>query len=243
LPDFARIYAQQEYMTPGAARTVATVAERVRPDENSWLLDMGAGKGEAAATLAAEFACRILAIEPYDAFVHISAAKFWHFNLRDIVTVLRANGRSLPVRDAAMDAAYCIGAPSIVGLDAALAELGRVTKPGGWVIVSDVAWRSKPDVPLGPEWGWLAQAAPTSADDYRAAMVASGLRVEDVITHPPEDWENYWAPMLAVAAGAKTASVSGGADVFFADEVEHVVAVERRGVEAYLDYVTFVARR
>jgi len=230
-------------MTPGAARTVTTIAERVRPDENSWLLDVGAGKGEAAATLAAEFACHILAVEPYDAFVHISTAKFWHFNLRDLVTVLRANGRNLPVRDAAMDAAYCIGAPSIVGLDAALAELARVTKPGGWVVVSDLAWRSKPDSPLGPEWGWLARATPTTVDDYRAAIVAAGLRVADVISHPREDWEKYWAPMLAVAAEAKTATESGGADVFFADEVESAVAVERRGVDAYLDYVTFVARR
>lgn len=230
-------------MTPGAARTVATIAERVRPDENSWLLDMGAGKGEAAATLAAEFACRILAIEPYDAFVHISTAKFWHFNLRDLVTVLRANGRNLPVRDDSMDAAYCIGAPSIVGLAPALAELGRVVKAGGLVIVSDVAWRSKPEAPLGREWGWLAQATPTTVDDYVAAIVAAGLSVEDAITHPREDWENYWAPMLAVAAEAKTASASGGADVFFADEVESAVSAEKRGVEAYLDYVTFVARR
>jgi ubiquinone/menaquinone biosynthesis C-methylase UbiE len=243
LPDFVRIYAHQEYMTPGAARTVATIAERVRPNESSWLLDMGAGKGEAAATLAAEFGCRILAVEPYDAFVHISTAKFWHFNLRDLVTVLRADGGSLPVRDATMDAAYCIGAPSIVGLSAALAELARVTKPGGMVIVSDVAWRSKPETPLGREWGWLAQATPTTVDDYVTAITASGLRVEDVITHSREDWEKYWAPMLAVAAEAKTATASGGADVFFADEVEGAVAVERRGVDTYLDYVTFVARR
>jgi hypothetical protein len=49
--------------------------------------------------------------------------------------------------------------------------------------------------------------------------------------------------MLEVAQEAKTASATGGADVFFADEVEATVALERRAVEAWLDYTTFVARR
>ena len=243
MPDYARIYARQEYLTPGAARTVGIIAERVRPDDGTWLLEMAAGKGEAAAHLAGEFACRVLAVEPYDPFVHIAAAKFWHFNLRDLVTLVRANGRRLPVGDGSMDAAYCIGAPSIVGLEPALRELARVTKPGGWVIVSDIAWRTKPEKPLGAEWGWLAEATPTTADEYGAVIEASGLTVEDVVTHPREDWEEYWRPMQEVADEAKTASASSGADVFFADEIEGYIELERRGEAEYLDYVTFVARK
>jgi len=243
LPDYARIYARQEYLTPGAARTVGIIAERVRPDEGTSLLEMAAGKGEAAAHLTSEFACRLLAVEPFDPFVHIAAAKFWHFNLRDLVTLVRANGRRLPVGDESMDAAYCIGGPSIVGLEPALRELARVTKPGGWVIVSDIAWRTKPEKPLGAEWGWLADFTPMTAEEYGAAIEASGLTVEEVVTHPREDWEEYWRPMQEVADEAKTASAPGGADVFFADEIEGYIEIERRGVQEYLDYVTFVARK
>ncbi|HEY5639244.1 MAG TPA: class I SAM-dependent methyltransferase [Dehalococcoidia bacterium] len=243
MPDYARIYARQEYLTPGAARTVGIIAERVRPEEGTRLLEMAAGKGEAAAHLAGEFVCQLVAIEPYDPFVHIAAAKFWHFNLRDLVTLVRANGRLLPVRGESMDAAYCIGAPSIVGLEPALRELARVTKPGGWVIVSDIAWRQKPEAPLGPEWGWMAEITSTTAAEYGAAIEAAGLRVEELITHPREDWEEYWRPMQEVAAEAKSASAAGGADVFFADEIESDIEIERRGVREYLDYVTFVARK
>jgi hypothetical protein len=46
--------------------------------------------------------------------------------------------------------------------------------------------------------------------------------------------------MLAVAQEAKTAQP---ADVFFADEVESGVELERRAVEAWLDYATFVATK
>ena len=144
MPDYARIYARQEYMTPGAAETVEIIAETVQPTEDTWLLDVASGKGEAAATLAGRFGCRIACIEPYDAFVHIATSKFWFFNLRDLAGVLRADGKRLPVRDGPFDAAYCIGAPSIVGLDDCLREMARAVKPGGWVTASDVVWRTQP---------------------------------------------------------------------------------------------------
>jgi SAM-dependent methyltransferase len=239
MPDYARIYARQEYMTPGAAETVAIIAETVRPDESKTLLDVGAGKGEAASTLASQFGCKIVAVEPFDAFVHISAAKFWFFNLRDLVGLLRADGKHLPLRDAAIDAAYCIGAPSIVGLEPALAEMARAVRPGGHVIASDIVWREKPGA-LGAEWRWLAGAPQVSAADYAGAIAAAGLRIERTHVHDRVVWEAYWRPMLAVAGEAKTAQP---ADVFFADEMESGVELERRAVEAWLDYATFVATK
>ena len=242
MPDYARVYARQEYLTPGAAETVAIIAETVRPDESTTLLDVGAGKGEAASTLASQFGCKIAAVEPYDAFVHIAAAKFWFFNLRDLVALLRADGKRLPLRDATFDAAYCIGGPSIVGLEPALAEMARVVRPGGHVIVSDIVWRSKPG-PLGPEWSewrWLAVARQLSAEDYARAIEAAGLRVERTHVHNRAAWEDYWRPMLAVAQEAKAAQP---ADVFFADEVDSKITLERRAVEAWLDYATFAATK
>jgi SAM-dependent methyltransferase len=240
MPDYTRIYARQEYMTPGAAETVEVIAETVRPDEKATLLDLASGKGEAAASLAGRFGCSVVCIEPYDPFIHYSTAKFWHFNLRDVVTVVRADGRRLPVRDGVLDAAYCIGAPSIVGLEAALAEMARVVRHGGYVISSDIVWRSKPG-PLGREWRWVADFPQVTAEEYAAAIIAAtGLRVERTSVHDRAVWDEYWRPMLAVAEEAKTAQP---ADIFFADEVESSVELERRAVDAWLDYATFVARK
>jgi SAM-dependent methyltransferase len=239
MPDYARIYARQEYMTPGAAETVVIIAETVRPDENTLLLEIAAGKGEASSTLAGQFGCQIVAVEPYDAFVHIAAAKFWFFNLRDLVSLLRADGRRLPLRDSTVDAAYCIGAPSIVGLEAAFAEMARVVKPGGWVVGSDIIWREKPG-PIGKEWDWMASARQTSVEDYSEVIEGAGLTVARVHVHRPGVWEEYFRGMLEVAQEAKT---SQPADIFFADDVESKIDLERRAAEAWLDYATFVARR
>ena len=241
MTDFLRMYARQEYMTPGAAETVELIAGAVRPDAGALLLEVAAGKAEAACTLAGRFACRVLAVELYDPFVHYAAAKAWHWNLRDLVTVLRADGRRLPVRSAACDAAYCIGAPSIVGLEPCLAEMARAVRPGGHVVVSDIVWRAKPEAPLGPDWKYVAAAEPKlSADEYAAAIEAAGLRVERAHLHERSAWEVYFRPMLRVAEEAR---VSQPVDLAFAEGVESTVELERRAVEAFLDYATFVARR
>ena len=240
MPDFLRTYARQEYLTPGAAKTVELIAENVAPNETSVLVDVAAGKGEAACTLAGRFACRVLAVDLFDPFIHYAAAKAWHWNLRDLVTVLRGDGRRLPVRDASCDAAYCIGAPSIVGLEECIAELARVVRPNGHVIVSDVVWREKPEE-LGPEWGWLADFQPRpSLAEYEKLIVGQRLTTPEVVMFGAEDWEAYWRPTREVAEAAKTAQP---ADISFADDVEQELDLERRAFERYIDYAAFVARK
>jgi len=239
MTDFLRHYAKQEYLTPGAAETVDLIAESVSPDESTLLLDVACGKLEAACHLASYFACRIVAVDIYDPFIHYAAAKAWFFNLRDLIAVVRADGKELPVRSGVFDDAYCIGAPYIVGLEPCLRELARAVKPGGRVIVSDIVWRTKSDAPLGREWGWVAAMDPElSLDEYVRAVEEAGLRVQRTHIHPRSAWDDYWRPMLEVAREARTEG-----DAAFADQTESGVDLERRAVDAFLDYATFIARK
>src|SRR5262249_27050053 len=153
---FSRVYARQEYMTPGAAETVALLADAARPDAGSRLLEVAFGKGEAACTLAARFGWRVGGVGRPPPVGGVGAHQLRAAGLAGRVALLRADGRRLPVRDGAFDAGYCIGAPSLVGLDECLAELARAVRPGGVVTVSDIVWRRLPDEPLGPEWRWVA---------------------------------------------------------------------------------------
>ncbi len=236
LTDYARLYAGQDYMTPGAAQTVDIIADAVPFDGTPWLLEMASGKGAAAATLASRHACRIVCVEPHAPFIRQSLDRFSRLGLAD-VRVVQGDGRRLPIRTGVMNAAYCIGAPSIVGLRPALTELARVVLAGGRVIVSDSTWREQPG-PLGREWGWAADAAQTSTDQYVDELNGVGLLVDRVMVHGREAWEEYWRPLRVVADDARPVG-----DAAFADETQQLIDVECRAVDAWLDYTTFIAVR
>jgi SAM-dependent methyltransferase len=232
---YERTYARQEYMTPGAPETADIVTDATRPGAR--VLDVASGKGEAACVLA-ERSRTVVACDAYDGYLRYTGAKAARRGVGDRVALVRGDGRRLPFGDGAFDTAYCIGAPSIVGLERCLSELARVTRAVGAVVVSDITWRARPNVPLGPEWGWVANFPQTSRDEYAAALRAAGLTVEDVRVFGRDAWDAYHAPMLDAARDERAAG-----DGAFAAQVEAGVALERRAADAYLDYVAFRCRK
>lgn len=235
---FSRVYARQEYLTPGEPETLAFIVDAVRTSGASLVLEVACGKGEAACVLAASAGCRVVAVDRHIPFLALAAEKIAHRGLADKVGLLRADGQHLPAAPAIFAAAYCIGAPSIVGLEPCLRELHRVVRSGGAVIVSDVVWRQQPDGPLGPEWDWIARETERpSAAEYQAMIEACGLDVQGVHIHGRDAWETYFAPMRLVAADERARG-----EAAFADEVERDVALEGRAADTFLDYATFTAR-
>jgi len=234
--DLLRTYAGQEYMCPGAAETVGAIQAQLS-DRNSRIVEVASGKGEAAATLADRTGCRVVCIETNGAFVRHSVAKFRRRNLFDSIHVVQADGRQLPLRSATVNGAYCIGAPSIVGLEPALREMARVVVEGGWVIVSDVIWRTRPG-PLGLEWGWVGSAAQTTRHHYVATLNEAGLLVDEVVVHGRDAWERYWMPMRGIVDRAPI----GGRDAFVIELEQHLI-LEHRAVDAWLDYATFITHK
>lgn len=234
------LYSLSDYMTPAAPDTVDLIASAAKPTSTSLLLDVACGKGAAAALLATRFQCRIVAIEIFGPFVAEAAARAGRSSVPDLISVLRSDARHIPVRDGAFDAAYCIGGPSVVGLNKCLRELSRAVRVGGYVIVSDVVWRTKPVEPLGPEWRWWAHVTPMSLAEYSAELGSAGLTVEGAVVHPPTSWEEYFEPMLVLAA---TARARKDPDIALAEGIEETVALERRAVAAFADYATFIGRK
>jgi SAM-dependent methyltransferase len=239
LAHIRRLYGRQEYLTPGAAETVQRIINVARPGPGSVLLEVASGKLEAACTLA-QSGCTVVGVDLYPLFFDDAQAKIAARGLQLLVTLVRADGKRLPMRASAFDAAYCIGSPSIVGPEDCLRELARVTRPGGAVVVSDVVWRTKPGA-LGPEWRWLASMAQISKDEYASAIADAGLSVCEATVFPRSAWDAYHAPMLQVAREAR--ETVEGDDVAFADQVESDTSMERRAVDAFIDYAMFVARK
>jgi ubiquinone/menaquinone biosynthesis C-methylase UbiE len=201
---YSRVYAGQEYLTPGDPEMVALIGEAIRAGGATLVLEVASGKGEAACALAGETGCRVVAVDQYPPFLLHASGKIGRRGLAGRVLLLRGDGTRLPLAHASFDGAYCNGAPSIVGWGPCLRELSRVVRSGGFVIVSDVVWRQQPAGVLGPEWGWLAAATERpSAGEYRGAIEAYGLEVTRTVRFGRETWEEYFRPMRATAAAER----------------------------------------
>ncbi len=242
--NWERLYARQEYMTPAAAQTVDLVSETCEPRAGSLILDVASGKGEGACVLSERHGCRVLCVDVYWPFLRHAASKVRERGLRDRVGLVRADGNCLPVPSATFDVACCIGGPSIPGIESCLGELSRAVRSGGWVVVSDIVWRAKPEGPLGPEWGPVAEIEQRlSEDEYVAAVRASGLEVTTKAVHDRASWEEYFRPMLEVVEQTRRASPEDADALAWADDMEKQIQAERRAAEQFLDYATFVARK
>lgn len=238
---FSRVYANQEYLTPGNPQTVDRIVEAVGDGGAAGalrLLEVASGKGEAACAVAERAGCAVYAVDRQLPFLRLSREKVAARGLGDRVRLVRGDGQRLPFPDGSFDAAYCMGAPSLVGLEPCLRELHRVVRAGGPVVVSDVYWHHVPDEPLGPEWGWLVEdTQQPTLDGYQTVMKRCGLFVQDVDLHGAAAWEAYFAPMLVTAA-----EECGRGEAAFAAEIEQGVEMERRAVARFIGYATFIAR-
>ncbi|MGY1707105.1 class I SAM-dependent methyltransferase [Geodermatophilus sp. SYSU D00697] len=174
-----------EYAVPAGCRgsgsegALRWLADRLALTDGSRVLDDGAGVGGPAGWLAAERGVRPVCAEPMAAAAGAAARLF---GLPSVAAVAQA----LPFRDAAFDAAWCLGVLCTTSDKAgALAELGRVLRPGGRLgLLVFVADRPlPPPLPEGNEF--------PAADELPGLLDAAGLRLletadADLGDSPPE---------------------------------------------------------
>ena len=232
-----RLYARQRYMTPGAKETVALVQQQLLGLGVVSLVEIAGGKGEAAATLATENGATVTMVDRYPGFLGLARERLAEADADERVRLMLGDGRQLPFAADQFDGGYCIGAPSLVGLDDCISELARVVRPGGFIVVSDLVWRTLPEEPLGPKWDWVATWPPVTDQTYAAVLSTHGLTVEHIEVFPRSVWDAYHDPMQSVIDDARSAG-----DTDFADLAQPHLTLERGAADRYLNYAAFVAR-
>ncbi|KOS57831.1 class I SAM-dependent methyltransferase [Rhodococcus rhodochrous] len=119
------------------------------------VIEVGCGTGRLVSHLAHRGA-RVLGVDLSAGMLSVAAG-------RAPVRLVRADATRLPVSDAVADAAVTIAALEFTDAAAVLAEMARITRPGGRI----VALALNPTSP----WGWIDR--PTRRAPYSAARFVS----------------------------------------------------------------------
>ena len=166
-------------------------------------LDVGCGPGALTAELVHRLgADAVTAVDPSESFVEAARAR------HPGVTVLHAGAEALPFDDSSFDVAIAqLVVHFMTDPVAGLAEMRRVTRPGG--AVAACVWDLAGDrAPLSPFWRVARELDPEAADESQMAGVREGHLVEllqaaglhDVrpaalsVSHEHADFDDWWEP-------------------------------------------------
>ncbi len=101
--------------------------------------DLGSGEG-ALSLLLARYAAKVTAVDASPEMLRLVAEKAAEADLSDRVTVAEGDIESIPLPDASVDAAFLSQSLHHAARPAkAVLEAARILKPGGWLILLDLA--------------------------------------------------------------------------------------------------------
>ena len=159
--------------------------------------DLGCGTGQVSAALA-PFVARVVAVDASAAMLQAAKKRLHGF---DNIDLRRGELEALPIDDARLDAATLMLVLHHVPEPArALAEVARVLKPEGRVIIADMLPHDRDNYRQQMGHVWLG----FSGEHITAMLRESGFEQVRVVSLPPDPKAK--GPGLFIATGQKTGS-------------------------------------
>ena len=151
------------------------------------VLNVGCGIGVGSVYIAKRYGCCVVGIDIADKMIAWSRQRAREEGVADKVAFQVADLRALPFATNSFDLVFCESVLNFVGDKAqAIRELGRVTKPGGYVGINEMFWLGAAPDALTPQVQAILggdQPLPTAAE-WQAIWAATGLQEQVVRIHP-----------------------------------------------------------
>ena len=143
------------------------------------LLDIGSGIGGPARYMSNRFGCRVTGIDLTAEFCEAARHLTGLLGMQAKVDFEHGDALAMPFADASFDGAYSMNVSMNIADKAALyREIGRVLKPGGWLMLSELA--QGPGAPLEYPTPWAATAESSflsTPDETKQGLEAAGFEI------------------------------------------------------------------
>ena len=143
------------------------------------LLDVGSGIGGPARYMAHRFGCRVTGIDLTPEFCDAARHLTQLLGLGTKVDFQQGDALKMPFPDSSFDGAFSMNVSmNIADKPALYNEIRRVLKPGGWLLLSELA--KGPGAPMDYPTPWAATAAESflaTPDETRTGLETAGFEV------------------------------------------------------------------
>jgi arsenite methyltransferase len=162
-----------DVLHPGGLDITRELAERCRIGHDTYVLDVAAGTGETACYLAGQLGARVVGIDASPRMVERAQRKATERALS--IDFREADAMQLPFPDATFDAVISECTLCLLDKTRTLAEMVRVAKPGGYVGMHDICWRSDTPNEIKQRLAELEGERPETVDGWQHLFKTAGL--------------------------------------------------------------------
>ena len=143
------------------------------------LLDIGCGIGGPARFVAERFGCRVTGIDLTPEFCDVARHLTRLVGLEERVRFETGDATAMPFADSAFDGAYSMNVSmNIADKRAFYREIRRVLKPGGWLLLSEIAAGSDRELDYPTPWAATSRTSfLTTPDETQAGLREAGFDI------------------------------------------------------------------
>jgi ubiquinone/menaquinone biosynthesis C-methylase UbiE len=161
----------------GSMEATRQLVEKCHVAEGQRVLEIGCGVGATTTYLARKIGARVVGTDLLERMVQRTRERAEQEGVAARITLATADARRLPFADARFDAVL-MESVNVFFEDKgeAVREYVRVTKPGGYVGLTEMTWLAPPDPEVAAYYQRAVYAKALQADGWIALLEEAGLR-------------------------------------------------------------------
>ncbi len=194
MADFMRVFESLEHWGPGSESDTQKALAAV-PNSITQILEVGCGKGLSTKVLAEQSQANITAIDNEQSALDSLYERFKQQGMSSRLNTVCASMTELPFEKESFDLIWAEGSAYIMGVEKALAEWKTFLKKPGYLMLSDMVWRTT--TPSQESIDFWNQGYPDiQLVETRVEQITrAGYRVVEHFAMSETAWMNYYGPL------------------------------------------------